>query len=81
MMRAPSRVPGNWDAVSSEWISHAACARNARSKAPARNCGRPKRSRVKNRGIGWTMCFTMWQPAFGEKFTALEIFPVARDLS
>jgi hypothetical protein len=27
------------------------------------------------------MCFTMWQPAFGEKFTALEIFPVARDLS
>src|SRR5882757_15611 len=35
----------------SEWTSHAACARKARSKIPARNCGRPNRSRVKNRVI------------------------------
>src|ERR1039458_7998006 len=33
---------------SSEWTSQIACARKAASKAPARNCGRPKRSRVKN---------------------------------
>src|ERR1022692_1047552 len=42
----------NSEALSSEWTSQIPCARKSRSKRPARNCGRPKRSRVKNRVIG-----------------------------
>src|SRR5262249_28020286 len=33
--------------VISACTSHMACARKVKSKSPARNCGRPKRSRVK----------------------------------
>ena len=39
--------------------SHAHCARNTSSSNPAKNCGWPKRSRVKNFSIGKTECFTM----------------------
>ena len=39
--------------------SHAHCARNSSSSIPAKNCGWPKRSRVKNFSIGKTECFTM----------------------
>ena len=47
-----ARLPaGAEDALSSAWTSHAACAKKARSRAPARNWGRPKRWRVKNRVI------------------------------
>src|ERR1700728_2933175 len=46
-----SSSPGPSDARRSHRTSQIPCVRKASSKAPARNCGRPKRSRVKNRVI------------------------------
>src|SRR5580700_9985901 len=50
-MRTCSEALGAVASRSSEWTSQSPCARKARSKDPARNWGRPKRSRVKNRVI------------------------------
>src|ERR1700733_7508518 len=50
-MRTCSEAPGLAVVWNSERTSQTACARKARSRDPAKNWGRPKRSRVKNRGI------------------------------
>src|SRR5580700_6626923 len=50
-MRTCSEALGAVASRSSEWTSQSPCARKARTKDPARNWGRPKRSRVKNRVI------------------------------
>src|SRR5208282_5932957 len=59
-----SDSPGASEVRNSQRTSQRACARKTRSKAPARNCGRPNRSRVKNRLIMVSRVFYHERAAF-----------------
>src|SRR5580693_5531400 len=67
---APASVGGP-AGCDSEWTSQIACARKAASKAPARNCGRPKRSRVKNLVIRQDEVFYHERACLGETSKSL----------